>query len=407
MLFYDKHISSYQNIINKINDEIDYCIEKFGDEEKTSHFSPTQKVNKDIGDILDQYTKTTIKPTSAEIDVILKNLAFEFVPIKNFRLKNQIESKKELLTKCIYPWAIRDLNKHIKILDSIIDDINLSHSKYQKKDIDALIILTVPVEFRAMFRKLSIITKAESNTFFNVLDPENDNKIKKRKDFWIEGIITKKDKWVKVVLQFPENYGSIKSSSNTFRTTDAIGSFSEALLVGVAGQMSEKNDVKVGDLIVSSGFYDAYNQRLKTKISYSNKTSIPLVNDFSKYFPVLNDWRPTGLVERKPKVKDNLTERTGFSHILEGLFVSGPPVVKNKAQKLNILKHFKNSKAVEMEASGCYEALKKFNTNFSIIKSVCDLSNKDKTKLWQPFCSDLAAEFTVDYLIAKYGKPII
>ena len=94
--------------------------------------------------------------------------------------------------------------------------------------------------------------------------------------------------------------------------------------------------------------------------------------------------------------------------IHKGRFVSFHAVNKQTDFKGKLLNTFKESMAVEMEGTGCFKFIKENQNHLrlKIIKAVCDWSDETKSKDWQPYCAEIAAEFTVDYLISKYGKNI-
>lgn len=404
MNFFDKDIKELLSIISSINIEIDFCITEYGDYHKKGNAYHAIRANKDIESVLKDFLNTFYISTD-KIDILFSALSQEFVGVRHYGDHSFLTIKRKHVLDSVSDRFQIDASNSLPKIDAMLKHISALHGKYQTEKISALIVVAVPVEFRAIYRKFSIITKIENDYIWQALEKSKDSN-EERQSFWVEGIIFKEEKYIKILVQFSEKYGSISTQTKTSEILNEFKGIPEISLIGVAGHMSDTNDVKIGDLAISTGFYNAYDQKLKNNdnISYTNKSPIIPKSNYIEHIEKLGKWKPSNLIETKPEITIPDFERKGESQIHKGYYVSGPPVVKNAKHKENILEHFKNTIAVEMEAAGCYEIAKKFNMEFMIIKAVCDWSNETKSKEWQPFCAALAAEFVVDYLIEKYGR---
>ncbi|MCK9400533.1 MAG: hypothetical protein M0Q51_11140 [Bacteroidales bacterium] len=333
------------------------------------------------------------------IDNVKHFLTYEFA--KTPKVKYEINILTEKL-KLLYNQFSQD--EVLLKTKSLAQKRNRVYSFFSIEPVSCVVIVAVPVEFRAIYRYLEeMIEVTDLRSLEVALDRKKDKEKELRRDLQAFGIIKNENVFAKIAIINLSEYGSIDSSVALKGYTDLKGFPKEIILVGIAGQMDKKNIVKKGDIVISTGFYDAYPQKLNIEIDYSKKDVIPLEN--SK--PSIIDkkkWQPKEIYEKRPRIKDKKKENK-TSNVYMGYFVSGPAVVKEERHKTNIQNTFSDVLAVEMEASGCYKVVNN-KSKFRIIKSVCDWSTANKDKRWQSFCADIAAYFTVEYILAKYGKKI-
>ena len=332
-------------------------------------------------------------------------------------LHNKITKLQLKLNKTPCSQTIKHYN--LDPLHNKLINIRYNRLKFQFQNDDVTIYTAIPEEFKAVFRRLSILIEVNDRfELEKILNPTNDETfIKNRDNIWCQGVVIIGSMWVKVRLILADKYGSISSTSylRYLYNQEIIGY--EVIIVGVSGHIDKTENVKIGDLVISDGLYDAYPQ----KAIETNKIDSPDINTIlytdTKLHEISGEYsvpekniiweswkRKKGIILR-PKVIDP-TRESKKSKVYKGSFISGPAVIKQEFLKTVLQDTFLGALAVEMEASGCYEVIKKSEYQLKIIKAVCDWADPKKGKRWQPFCADIAAEFSLDYLIAKYGKPI-
>lgn len=326
-------------------------------------------------------------------------------------LRKQLERNPREESSSINLQPIKDALKNYKNL----------RTNYELEYDDVVIVTAVPVEFVAIFRKLSyVINVFNRNEIVKVLNPDTRAEdLKKRNKIWVEGVIVRNEKWVKVRVILTEEYGSVAAYDSLSNIKDGYQVLNEVILVGVAGHIDIKEQAKIGDLIISDGYYNAYpHKHMEVKdiinassfnsISYNDTRARKLSEDYNVTDKFNWDtWTPKNLVVERPTVQDKKKE-SKISSVFKGLFISGAPVIKQNFSKGTLQSSFDGALAVEMECYGCHSFVVNHpGIKLKVIKSVCDWADSTKEKRWQPFCADLASEFCVDYLIAKYGKDII
>lgn len=107
-------------------------------------------------------------------------------------------------------------------------------------------------------------------------------------------------------------------------------------------------------------------------------------NDWLNFKKEYNHPIPDGYNENRPRI-----------HI--GTIASGNTVVKNEKVR-NKLKNNFQIKAIEMEASGVADATWLHGKDYFVIRGICDYSNSDKNKIWQPYAAAVAAGFTKELI---------
>ena len=310
-----------------------------------------------------------------------------------------------------------------KPIKKLLTEMEAIRVKYVLEDDHVVVLTAVPVEFKAFLRKITfIINVFDRNYTEKIVNPDTSpQKLKERKKTWVEGVIIRNNLWVKVRLILTEHDGSVSALKALNEIEPDYNFPNEILLIGVAGQLDKKEEVKIGDLVISDKYYRAYGKPAEKKVdgdsekevednientvSYEDTTPRILSDDYdvegSFNWEV---WTPSHMLELKPPPIYELNRYSQESNVFKGAIACVPTVVKQRFNKELLRNKFEGALAVEMETYGCHEFAKSKNIKLKVIKSICDWSTPDKEKTMQPYCADLASEFAVDYLIAKYGK---
>jgi hypothetical protein len=351
-------------------------------------------------------------PSQLNLDIFLSFWVYEFA--------NSIDGKRNLPSTLFTKYnslfnytgsnPVNNNYLDFEAFENILTKNKLIIEKYSLKPESVVIITAVPIEFISILRKVSqIILVSDKDEVQRILDPTiNLDDKKERKTIWVSAVFQRKNKWVKVRIILLNEYGSVSSGISISNIQKHYVFKNEVLLVGIAGQLDVSNDVKIGHLLISDGFYNGYSQKNNSNgISYEDLVLKPTSNDYNVSDFNYNNWKPLFLNISAPTV-ENMDRECNSNKVHIGKFVSIPGVNKSGYSKKLLMEKFKDSKGVEMEASGCFQFIRDCqpHLHFKIIKSICDWSDESKEKRWQPYCADLASEFTVDYLIAKYGKEI-
>lgn len=297
--------------------------------------------------------------------------------------------------------------------ENVIGKYSSIQQKYIRKEEEVIIVTAVPVEFIAIVRKLSLfLTVSDKLELERILNPDFSLADKNtRKSLWVSGVLFRDDKWVKIMILLVSEYGSVSVATYLPAFKNNYKYRNEILLIGIAGQLEKTSEVKVGHLVISDGFYDAYHQKIdNTGVNFQNIDPIPLCDNYDFEGFSWSSWGMKYSSTEKPNIPEGHdTNRYCYNKTVhKGKFVSFHAVNKQKDFKGQLLTTFKESMAVEMEGTGCHKFIKSNQPHLKlkIIKAVCDWSDESKSKEWQPYCAEIAAEFTVDYLISKYGKNI-
>lgn len=407
MKFLDYSLLEYPSLISNINREINTFYEAYRQRRGVSFFEHIYDDNHQIQLQIENLISQGLSSTR-NIDLVLMNLSKEYVPIYNRRMPIMLEGKLTALRQATDNLnhkllANLGLNEELQRWDRLC-------SKYRHAPTSCLIVVAEPIEFRAIYRKLNIILMAEDKFLFEVLEADKDDILEDdRKALWVEGIITRNDRFVKIAIQFLPSYGSLnslKASLNYFERNPVI---QELICLGIGGQMCEDNSVLIGDLVISTGIYNAYDG--EGKVFYKNRKPIMLNTNSVSTVIDINSWKADCLIEDRPEILDSTKERESYV-VREGLYVCAPGDSKDRKHKANILASFRDSLAIETEGIGCLMAIEDRNLEMRIIKGLKDWSDntkrkdKEKEAQWQRYLADLSSEFCIDYLIAKHGNPI-
>jgi nucleoside phosphorylase len=341
-------------------------------------------------------------------------------------MSDNIESYNALINKFSFIRDVLISSENAKRLinldpiDSALYNNKMIREKYIRKLDDAVILTAAPEEFKAMLRKIGIIINVfNRNTIVEVINPDTDPEtIRKRKKMWVDGIIFRNNEYVKIKLILTEEYGSVATIDSLNAVKDRNFCPAEIIVMGVAGHLDKKEVVKIGDLVISDSYYNAYlhkdielldlkNTDLINTVYYNDKTRKPLSDEYNvKDKFNYETWQPKGMVVNRPVVNNTVTQ-SAESKVYKGTIVSGPSVVKQNFKKEILQENFDKALAVEMETYGAYSFVHNIRgLKLKVIKGISDWADPNKEKSWQPFCADFASEFTIDYLIAKYGKQI-
>lgn len=389
MLFNGKSISEHVEILSSINDEVENCmkyyLERGGKQAIINVFRENMKIL--------NYLQSITVVDDTNIFQILLHLSKEYVAIE--------ESDDAFNLKAKYLGLKKSFDYTLPLSKSLYAQLDI-HTKDCLKSIscrsiyspDIIITVAVPNEFRAIYSQLHYVYEANSELLLKVLEPDY-NEAKRPNALFVNGILKTKNRSLSISIILQKEYGSVSNDLSDFIKKYPL--FEEVISVGVAGHMDSSGNAMIGDVIISTGYYNAYHQKYQEKIFFADKNIYPIESVPDSF---IEDWNPKNLIFKRPAIVDESRERATIN-ITKGTFVSGPAVVKNRDYKQNILDSFKDSTAVEMEAHGIYTTLNGQRSKFKMVKSICDWSDESKTKEWQPHCAEIAAKFTIDYLINK------
>lgn len=287
-------------------------------------------------------------------------------------------------------------------LRKLLDEEDSLRSQIRRDPPVCLVLTALPVEFRAVIRRVKTWLSGTSilaltHALEEALDEDKDG----RQPMSMECTLCNGNKEAKVIVMLPKGHGSPMASQEITRYLDKKGGaplFKHVFVVGVAGHLDSEGKVGIGDVVMSNGFYDAHLRKTVVErmgeIDFANKKRN--LFDISPPF-ALCEWAPR-LFEAKPKGRYRFRQ----AHI--GYVVSGPDLVKRRKYKKQLQNAFPDALAVEMEAAGCRWALEHHGTPITVVKSICDWSIHTKTATWHPYCADVAADLATDLICDLYGK---
>lgn len=337
------------------------------------------------------------------------------------------KTKRSLLEVLIHgendPLESELMKQHLEPLLGVFEkynDLQYSASKIRNS---CLIVTALPLEFRAIVRRFSVLTSVTSDehTNSNVLHKMNFPRLEfdpfiwsLRKDldkmtdvdigksklhvyerpYWLraEGLIQKNGKTSKATVMLLPIEGPFRAKDCVLRANRIP--YKEILVCGVAATIDKFNDLRIGDLAISENIYGSWIDKLVTlKTLEINNTERVMRNLLSFN---CEGWQPE-LLEKVPEKHP----KKGFRKAVPCDFVSLPHLSKAPWVKTCLNDLFPECKGLEMEALGCCDAMGAKKVR--IIKSICDKGDHRKNKIWQPYCADVAASFTVDYISETYG----
>ena len=428
MILYNKHITEYKEIIDKITSElINVRDSRINTREYNKHLNDLIIQNKYISDnIIDIIPEGS---DSYKINKLYYLLSKELVILGRDKMENAfITDKRDLMLDI---KSKNNIPKNDNSIDSelynLITWIDKAKRSFSSENPDVLIVTAVPKEFRAIYKKINIVFSVEKinerednfegkviQEFYQLLNPSYD-KYQRDFDYVLNCIITRNGKNVNAIIVLLKEYGSDNSRIATEYLLNEYRTIEEVNLIGVAGHMSNNPNVKIGHLVISTGFYKSTLKKINENSNikkYNPKGEVHTKFEFIYTKPInyklningfnLKNWKPQKMIEKCPEI-NNENRQSNIIEIHQGYFVSGYEVVKDIEYKNDQLEIYSEAVAIEMEIAGCYEVCKNKNKIFNTFKVICDWADFTKNKKWQPYSADIAAEFTVDYLVDRYG----
>jgi len=171
------------------------------------------------------------------------------------------------------------------------------------------------------------------------------------------------------------------------------------LLVGIAGGVDSRNDIKLGDVVVSTEveYYELQKETKGKKIDRSGVLANPsrsLLNTFKK---IKNENWQADIKEERPEDKEKSPKA------MSGLILSGEKLLGDENSELlnSLLEKHDKALAVEMEGAGVaramYEESTRSKTEFLAIRGISDFcnveGNQDARNKWRKYASASAANF--------------
>ncbi|MBI5371268.1 MAG: hypothetical protein HZA79_04485 [Sphingobacteriales bacterium] len=391
-------------------------------------------------------TKKINSPKSRE--ELIKFLHTEFI-YKHKNLSGWFGLRKKLLLK-EHSTLSNPIYK--KIFDDEVEPLIEAFENYEdaRRKLDntlretTLIVTALPLEFRAVVRRLSFLIDVEKEDYYsrrlmkirndlvNPLDfvfdkdkdgfihPDSKDNDPHDRPFYIfaKGVFCKNGLYKKVHVILLPNYGPYKSGKamSVCDTFKGIGiKYSEIIVAGIAGGIDKGNTIHLGDLVISNKIFGSETKKASQSDEYvfgepAKEIEFRSIDEYEFEQKEINfaikKWKPT-LLEPTPDDTVNPDEK-GFNEVFTEDYVSIDTLSKSTWFKKKLWDSFPTCKAIEMEAFGVtsYLAEKNLTKEVRVIKSICDYGDFRKNKIWQPYCADVAASFVEDYLIEKYGKPI-
>lgn len=174
--------------------------------------------------------------------------------------------------------------------------------------------------------------------------------------------------------------------------------FDRVILAGICGGLYE--NLKMGDIVVSEKIVDYEigkvlddERIIRWNVYNSDYTIINQMKNFSS-----ERWRS----------QLNQLSITDYSpSVMFGTVLSGNKVMANREEAKNLSAVWDKALAIEMEASGIANALYQTPNAppFIMVKSVCDLADKNKNDDWQDIAAKTAAVFVIDFVLSQRGTP--
>ncbi len=175
--------------------------------------------------------------------------------------------------------------------------------------------------------------------------------------------------------------------------------FDRVILAGICGGLYE--NLKMGDIVVSEKIVDYEigkvlddERIIRWNVYNSDYTIINQMKNFSS-----ERWRS----------QLNQLSITDYSpSVMFGTVLSGNKVMANREEAKNLSAVWDKALAIEMEASGIANALYQTPNAppFIMVKSVCDLADKNKNDDWQDIAAKTAAVFVIYFVLSQRGTPI-
>lgn len=158
--------------------------------------------------------------------------------------RSMLDSKLDLFTRADLDYPL-ELHTAWKAHEQKTETI-------QKRVIDCLIITALPIEFRAVVRRLeSFLIGTMPNTtrgFSDALEGE-------KPPGWVKGCLTDGKRTASVIVACGRRYGSVEAA-NTVNEAFKVGKPRYVIVVGIAASLGEGNKLALGDIGYSSEVVD-------------------------------------------------------------------------------------------------------------------------------------------------------
>ncbi|CAB4030692.1 5 -methylthioadenosine S-adenosylhomocysteine nucleosidase-like isoform X16 [Paramuricea clavata] len=165
------------------------------------------------------------------------------------------------------------------------------------------------------------------------------------------------------------------------------------LFVGICASM-ERAKAKLGDVVISAKLETYDHKKFKADGTVEYRGTKPDVsrNVARLILNATDGW--------KPPLKDPTSLDVEVHN--DAVMLSGSDLVNNRERRQELLNSFPDALGLEMDGAGLYAAVYDLGIEWAVIKAVSDFADgsKEKTKLWQPFASAMAA--SVVYNMFKY-----
>ncbi|CAB3982249.1 5 -methylthioadenosine S-adenosylhomocysteine nucleosidase [Paramuricea clavata] len=166
------------------------------------------------------------------------------------------------------------------------------------------------------------------------------------------------------------------------------------LFVGICASM-ERAKAKLGDVVISAKLATYDRKKFKADGTVEYRGTKPNVSKHMARL-ILNaahGW--------KPPLEDPTSLDVEVHH--DAVMLSGSDLVNNHERRQQLLNSFPDALGLETEGAGLYAVAYDLGVEWAVIKAVSDFADgsKEKTKLWQPFASAMAA--SVVYNMFQYS----
>jgi nucleoside phosphorylase len=295
-----------------------------------------------------------------------------------------------------------------------------------------LVVTALPIEFRAVVRRLSGILRIDHfnreskgdrdqpklNMMYvinKVFNPENDERNPVFQNYWlfVTGIAESYGQRVMVrVLLLPEYGGHVAQKgtevAHELFCESGFDEYQDILVVGIAGRLLPSLDL--GSVVVSRRIYDGTlqkrspcpaggvefpNSKSPHKWEDDETTTETIVDEIAAH---ANDLRQRfHVVHPEQESRSMQLPENGHLgvHFVDVLSIS--TLVKDENYRETLNSHFPSCHALEMEALGCVHG-NNSNVPIRVIKGLCDKADAQKDDKWKAYCADAAAAVAIEYI---------
>ncbi len=288
-----------------------------------------------------------------------------------------------------YADSLVNLAEATNNIDNIISSLELRDKNY----VDVVILCPLLLELRAVLNKIKVIDTINKSGLI----------------YYLGEFIEKNGKTIKVVATCLSEYGNLSSFDVSSKLLDNFTPKS-FFISGIAGGIqNKKGTINKGDIIIPKhilyyeiakerSLYQFANRVFITSPSFIQRVlAIEATDEFEKSFISNINLSPPVKVDRIPK-----------RHIGVGV-ASGEKVLdlKDSLIRKHIEKQDLSIVGIEMESAGVatmfsykLSSIEKL-PEFGVIRSISDMADGTKDKIWQDYCADVAATYLFELL--KFG----